>query len=234
MQNAETEGTDVSNRPIRGVVFDMDGVLFDSEPVHIRAWQQVLAEDGIAYPTGWFADWIGIPDRDLAAHLEGTHPVLAGGDRPALLMRKREAYRLAAEEMRAFEGLRERLDALAAQIPLAVATSSRRDDLEMLLPITGLAGRFPVRVGYEETDAHKPDPAPYRLAAARLGLDPSCCAAVEDSPQGIASARGAGMLTAAVTTSFAEAALHEADGVFASTAEACDWIAARIGPPAGG
>jgi HAD superfamily hydrolase (TIGR01509 family) len=223
----------MTSPPLEAVVFDMDGVLFDTEPVHMRAWREILAADGLLYDDAFFADWIGIPDEDLGAWLAERHP--AGGGAEGFLARKRARFRAIVEaELTAFAGLAPWLERLAAAVPLAVATSSQRADLELMLEKTGLAPYFRATCTHNDVAEHKPHPAPYLLAAQRLGVAPERCAAVEDSPSGVAAARAAGMLTLAVSSAFEPAALAAADEVFPATVAACRWLAPRLGAGAPG
>ncbi len=219
---------------IDAIVFDMDGVLFDSEPVHMDSWRDALRRHGIKADALDFTPWIGVPDRDLSAHLDTAYPD-PDGTTGRYLAGKREAFRrIASERLVPFAGLAEVLARCVAVWPLGVATSSRRDELALLLAKTGLAEHFRATCAYEDTEGHKPDPAPYRLAAERLGVAPERCAAVEDSPDGVAAARAAGMLTLGVTSSFDAGRLAAADRVFARTIDACGWLLRTHGAAADG
>ncbi len=110
-----------------------------------------------------------------------------------------EAFLARRDEVRVFPDVVATLDGLAAAgVDVAVCTSSGRAHLDRVLAMPELAGRFAVQVCREDSDAHKPDPTPYLLAARRLEEDPTGLVAVEDTPAGVRSARGAGMRVVAL------------------------------------
>lgn len=175
------------------VVFDFDGTTVDSERVSHEAMAQVLAEDGYTLTEA---------DRDAVVgrawpHTRAFLVDLMGYDEAGIAAyrrRVRAAFRDRLDQVVLFDDVAATLTALRdAGVPAAVCTSSGRDYLEALLDHLDLRGWFATTVAREDTDDHKPDPAPYRLAADRLGLDPAACVAVEDTPAGIASAQAAGM-----------------------------------------
>ena len=207
---------------LSGIIFDMDGVLVDSEPLHSKSWDLVLREFGIHFAPDWFDPWIGVPDKDLAFYLVGELdvPVDAGG----LLARKRGRYRqLVDAELVAFPGIMEGIRRLSP-MPMAVATSSRRPDVDRGLAKVGLGGLFNAIVTIDDVAAGKPDPEPYRLAAQRLGLAPSTCVALEDSPAGVRSAVTAGCMTIGIRSSHPDQALAGAHRIVATVADALDWV----------
>ncbi len=207
-----------------GAVFDMDGVLIDSEPLHARAWSEVLPPLGVPCDEDWFRPWIGVPDTQLVAHLLEAHALPV--TREALLEGKRQQYRrILRANLRAFSGVAEGLARLA-DLPCAVATSSSREDATLALGTLGLVEHFKTLVCWEDVTEHKPAPAPYLLAARRLGIAPEHCVAVEDSPAGVASAKAAGYYVLGLTTSHPAEGLHpHADRTFRTTAQALAWIA---------
>jgi HAD superfamily hydrolase (TIGR01509 family) len=183
---------------LEAVLFDLDGVLVDSEPL----WSVVEEE-----VTGWLGGSWG---PQVKAALLGK-PLEAAS---AELLRVTGNERASVSEVgrRLTDGLVERfeselevlpgavalLDALAADgVPLAVVSSSSRQLVDAALAVVG-AHRFGVTVAGDEHDAHKPDPGPYLEAASRLRVDPRRCVAIEDSPTGIASAESAGCVVVAV------------------------------------
>jgi HAD superfamily hydrolase (TIGR01509 family) len=113
-------------------------------------------------------------------------------------------------------------------LPLGVATSSSRSEAEPMLRILGITDRFRAIVTSDEVKHSKPEPDSYLLAAERLGIAPEYCAAIEDSTTGVQSARQAGMTVLAVTNSLPAERLTAAHRIFASTAEAVEWIKTRV------
>lgn len=179
--------------PYDAILFDFDGVLVDSEPVHHAVWQEVLAPYSISL------DWddyqrrcIGVSDKEMILEL------------CAIAGRPHEFDRLWNEYPRKRALLRERMLAappvfeeslalvreLAAHRPLAVVTSSARNEVEPVLERVGIRPCFVTCVFGEDVSRLKPDPEPYTLAAARLGVRRPLV--IEDSGAGCASARAAG------------------------------------------
>ena len=183
----------VTTREFSGLLFDSDGVLIDSTAGVEAAW---LA----------FARWYGLPADDVLTRVHGrrSQDVIAYyADR--LPVPPDEALdRFLATSMREHAGFAVLPGAveLLATLPArgwAVVTSGTRRVAQARLAAAGIPAP-PVLVTAEDVPAGKPDPAPYRLAAQRLGLDPAGCLAVEDAPAGLASARGAGCATLALLT----------------------------------
>ena len=168
-------------------------------------------------------EWTGIPCSDLAREYERS-----------LLPRRRwseyadqkgrEYRRIVKAELKGYPGVRRCLGDLSRSAALGYATSNHRVDADLVLSVTALDELFGFGVAYEDVTEHKPDPEPYLSVSAALGVAPGECIAVEDSPSGISSARRAGMMVAAVSTTFEGDELHEADRVFPATPDACRWI----------
>ena len=239
------------------IIFDMDGVLVDSEPLHTRAWEQVFGVLGEPLGTRWFERWIGIADRLLAAEwAPRLNPPLAPAD---LVARKRAALRvLLQSELRAFPGVVEGVAAIRARLapgngqalppavarqplaaaaghglspPLAVATSSARSEAELCLTVTGLRDSFPVVLSGDDVARLKPAPDLFLAAAAALGRPPATCWVIEDSRPGVAAARAAGCRVLAVTHTHPAADLAAAaERVFPTTAAAIAWLLAEVLP----
>jgi HAD superfamily hydrolase (TIGR01509 family) len=211
---------------LRALIFDLDGVLADTEPCHVRAWREVLPRYGIHLPEEWFRDWIGVADRELAAHLQARHgPPVAG---PQLLAEKRAAHvELLGRCLQPFPGLREAILSLDT-LPRAVATSSARAEALRVLEIVGMETLFPAVVTADDVERLKPAPDLYLAAADRLGVEPGSCLAIEDSPNGIRAARRAGCRVLAIGGSFRPERLRGAHRVFDSTVSALRWVRAAL------
>jgi HAD superfamily hydrolase (TIGR01509 family) len=179
---------------LAAVIFDCDGVLVDSEPASARAWQSTLSRFGYQLSEQEFSQFIGTTDRELARVLGDRigHPA------PELLATAEEEMRKALTGgLRAFpDALRllGRLDGLG----LAVASNSDRWRLDCVLEAAGLGASFEVEVAADDVEAPKPAPFVYLEASRRLGIDPGSGLVIEDSPTGVAAARGAGMRVVAV------------------------------------
>ncbi|HEY2011973.1 MAG TPA: HAD family phosphatase [Bryobacteraceae bacterium] len=183
------------------ILFDFDGVLIDSEPVHWACWAEVLA------PLGVHLDWefyrercIGIDDREMlrmmATRCEPARDwEELWGQYPA----KREIFRSRMIGNPAFpQGIAGLLRSLQGTYKLAVVTSSGRPEIEPMLEAGGLRGYFDTLVCARDAARHKPAPEPYLLAAERLGARTPLV--VEDSEAGLASGRAAGFEVLAVKT----------------------------------
>lgn len=158
------------------LLLDLDGVLFDSEPVHQRAWERALADLGVALPPGWYEPYAGQSLHAVAGDVSRRH---APAHPPAeLAARKRAAYQELAAGLPPSPGV---LEALAELRPrAALVSSSGRDDVLVLLRGSGLPAHLETVVTGDDVPAPKPDPAGYLLALQRLGLPAGRCVAVED------------------------------------------------------
>lgn len=212
--------------PVDALLLDMDGVLVDSEPLHMRAWDEVLRRLGLQTDRDWFDEWIGVPDRDLAAYVaEALFPNLDAAD---VLTTKRGHFRTLIEAgLSPMPGVDDGLRQLA-QLPMAVVTNSGRDDAERSLALAGLQDYFRILVSADDVTAPKPAPEPYARAAAHLGVDPRLCIVIEDSPAGVHSARAAGCRVLAVTTTCKATELEHADMLFPDTASALAEVRATL------
>ena len=202
----------MSAPPFDAVVFDCDGTLVDSERLSRAAMTEVLGEDGYRVTEVDHAAVVGRAWPHTRAYL--AHRV--GYDEAQLdayLHRVRAAFRRRLPELLVHADAVATLDELVDRgVPVGVCTSSGREHLAHILDRPELRGRFGARVAREDTDEHKPLPAPYLLAAERLGVDPGRCVVIEDTPVGIASGRAAGMRVVAVDRGYG-LGLGEADTV---------------------
>jgi sugar-phosphatase len=172
---------------------DLDGTLVDSEPRHRDAHCRFLATQGIQPSDEVIFSNIGKGDLSFYTHLISHHG--AKGDPQAWMERKteilKEDYRIRGLALR--PGVHELLaQAAGAGIPIIVVTSAERALAALSLEVAGLAARLPARICHEDVREHKPHPAPYLLAAQRLGVPPARCLVVEDSITGVASGKAAG------------------------------------------
>lgn len=201
----------------RAVVFDFDGVIVDSEPLHERACLVAARSEGMTFTHEDFvARCIGHGDRlafDAIARLNTREP---DADLIARLCeRKTGAFlELLLEEAPApHAGSVELIHAAAARGPIAVCTGSRRDEVEPILDRLGVLDLLTTLVTADDVERTKPDPAPYALAARRLETPPTACVAIEDTPTGIASALAAGLRVLGVAQTLPRERLSEAHRV---------------------
>ena len=182
---------------IRAVIFDLDGVLIDSEQVWDTAREQLTKELGGRWHAGAQRDMMGMSSLEWSRYM---HEDL-GIDLPPQEISDevvRRLQRLYRERLPLLPGAREAVERLAARWPLAVASSSNRPLIELVLGLAGIADRFRVTVSSEEVPRGKPAPDVYLEAARRLGVDAGDCAAIEDSEKGLLSARSAAMRVIAI------------------------------------
>ena len=203
------------------MVFDLDGVLVQTEELWDEVRARFARERGGRYDAEAQRAMMGMSSLEWSRFMNEELGVPEPPERiSAEVVRRMEArYR---ERLPLIDGAREAVERLAARWPLGVASSSNRPLIEAVLELSGLAQFFQATVSSEEVAGGKPAPDVYLEAAARLGVDPARCAAVEDSRSGIRSARAAGMRVIAIpNASFPpdDEALAEADVVLASLAE---------------
>jgi HAD superfamily hydrolase (TIGR01509 family) len=185
-------------RPVAAVVFDMDGVLFDTETQYEKAVIEAGRQLGIDMTSEFFRGTVGSPwpvvREQMLAHFG---PDLAVDELAEI---SRRVFRELTETQEILKpGVRELLDLLdALQLPRAVATSSSRATVERHLQRHALADRFHGIAAHGDYARHKPHPDPFLKAAELLGVDPRACLAVEDSHHGVRSASSAGMMTVMV------------------------------------
>jgi HAD superfamily hydrolase (TIGR01509 family) len=177
---------------LKAVIFDLDGVVADSHPIHETAWTQLLVEAGLdAKAINLDFLYAGHPRREILRHYLGSLD-LDKMDRFG--KRKDELYALAAKELQPKPGIQRSLVQLeAAGVLCALATSAGRVRTQETLQQFGMTNNFAVVVTGEEVSVAKPAPDIFLLAAKRLSVQPADCVVVEDSVAGVAAARAAGM-----------------------------------------
>lgn len=205
---------------IEAVVFDLDGVIVDSEHVWDEARQQLAEERGGRWHDQASRDMMGMssPEWSRYMHEEIRLPEPPEEINAEVVRRMEAVYR---EELPLLPGAVEAVRALAERWPLGLASSSNRELIDLALSASGLARLFRATVSSEEVPRGKPAPDVYLEAARRLGVDPAQCAAIEDSENGIRSAKAAGMRVVAVPNPQyppAEDALARADVVLPAVA----------------
>jgi HAD superfamily hydrolase (TIGR01509 family) len=204
------------------VLFDFDGVIVDSEPVHFEAFRSVLQPLGIGFTWREYVDaFMGFDDRDAFRELFRARGMALDDLRMARLVAEKSERFLAAVQagVRAYPGAVPLIRSLrAAGVPLGMCSGALRADILPVLEGLGVAACFPVIVSADDVRKSKPDPESYRLAFRKAALmhpsrisSPDRCLAVEDTPAGIEAAKGAGMMVLAVTNSYPREALSLAD-----------------------
>jgi beta-phosphoglucomutase len=227
-----------SSIPELGLIFDFDGVLALSEPVHAASWADMSTELGRPLPPGFIERGIGNTDRNLSFELAQHWGEGFNGE--TVLETKREFYRRRAAQVAPLvPGVPEALRRYAGRYPMAVATSSTRGDLEPYFHASGIDRYFKAVLTIESVTRPKPDPEIYLAAAERLGLAPERCVVFEDSIHGVRAARAARTRLIGLTTTFSPEQLAPLDGHmpdFADLARLDRWLerfAGDGGPAAG-
>lgn len=225
---------------LQAIVFDFDGVIADSEPLHLRAFQQTLAEGRIELSgRDYYSRYLGYDDVGLLQALAADRGIPMS-DREITALVARKGARL-QELMRAdhvlFPGALDFIRAAAAAVPIAIASGALKREIEEIINAAGISHLFGAIVSSGETPQSKPSPAPYLLAFERLchasgrDLDPRRSVAIEDSRWGLESARRAGLRCVGVTNSYPAAELDGAelivDGLSALTLAALDELCAN-------
>jgi len=191
---------------LKALLFDLDGTLADTDPLHRLAWQEVLAPLGLRVDEGFYRKRIsGRLNPEIVRDLLG----LEGEAAWRLIEAKEARFRELAQGLKPTPGLYELLEKAEAKgLAWGVVTNAPRANAHHVLRALGL--HPPLLVLAEEVGRGKPDPLPYRVALERLGIPPEEALAFEDSPSGVRSAVGAGIPTYALLTGHEEKTLLEA------------------------
>jgi beta-phosphoglucomutase len=207
---------------LSAVVFDFDGVIADSEPLHFEGFRRVLAGEGVALGRRDYYDrYLGYDDAGAFRAALADHGQRFDDGRIAGLVAAKLAIfpEILHGHSVIYPGAAACIVRLGAEVPLAIASGAALDDIEVVLQGTGLRERFRTIVAAEHTPRSKPHPDPYRRAVDILreqgvvddDVSPRRIVAIEDSVWGLQSARDAGLRTVAVTTSYRAADLGIAD-----------------------
>src|SRR5579859_2024248 len=182
----------------RAYLFDCDGTIVDSMPLHYIAWKKALGEWNCRLEEELFYSWGGRPVREIISALnemQGLHmPV------DAVAKRKESLYFELENELKAIPEVIEHIEAKHGNIPLAVVSGSRRSSVVHSLSALGLLDKFDVLVCAEDYERGKPAPDCFLTAATRLGIDAKDCLVFEDTEMGIEAATAAGMTSVRVPT----------------------------------
>jgi HAD superfamily hydrolase (TIGR01509 family) len=184
--------------PLTAVIFDMDGVLIDSEPIHADATRALLAEHGVEYPPTADDNFYGCTDRDVFRLLRARYRLMPSEEQLAASWTSR-VVGLLGRPLRPMPGVPGVLHELRnAGLRLALASSSAPEIIGATLAGLGLSGMFEPIVSGHEVERGKPAPDIFLEACRRLGLPPAACLFVEDSFNGVAAAAAAGIRCLAV------------------------------------
>jgi beta-phosphoglucomutase-like phosphatase (HAD superfamily) len=177
-------------------IFDCDGTIADSMPLHFRAWKKALGEWNCEFDEKLFYAWGGMPVAEIVATLNRKH----GLNMPveAVSRRKESLYFELLPELRAVPDVLDHVEDAYGRIPSAVVSGSTRESVVASLVSLNLLDRFDTMVCAGDYEKSKPDPEAFLLAAARLGVAPEACLVFEDTEMGIQAAKAAGMASVRV------------------------------------
>jgi HAD superfamily hydrolase (TIGR01509 family) len=175
----------------KAYLFDCDGTIADSMPLHYVAWSSALAEWGCAFDEQLFYAWGGRPTAEIVGALNDMHSLRMPIDE--VVVRKEALYFENLSRLQVIPEVLEHIEASHGQIPFAVVSGSTRESVTASLEALNLLDRFDVLVCAGDYQRAKPDPEPFLLAASKLGVAPADCLVFEDTEMGIQAATAAGM-----------------------------------------
>jgi HAD superfamily hydrolase (TIGR01509 family) len=180
----------------KAYLFDCDGTIADSMPLHYIAWKRALGEWGAVFPEDLYYAWGGRPVKEIIASLNAQQHL----DMPVALVaeRKEEYYVELLPQVKAVPEVLEHVLEACGRIPIAVVSGSPREAVAETLAVLGILDRFDTLVCAGDYGKGKPDPEPFLMAAERLGVPPADCLVFEDAVLGIESATRAGMASVKV------------------------------------
>ena len=204
---------------LQAIVFDFDGVIADSEPLHLRAFQATLLEEGLDLSAReYYARYLGFDDVELFRTLVGDRGLVRNETQIGALVARKgvKLQEMIRDGHVLFAGAADFIRAAAAQVPIAIASGALRHEIVEITEAAGVRELFAAIVAAGDTPRSKPSPAPYVLAFERLveahpHLESRRCVAIEDSRWGLESAHGAGLRCVGVTTSYPAEELQGAE-----------------------
>lgn len=177
--------------PFDAFLFDCDGTIADSMPLHFVAWGEALGEYGCDWPRDLFYQWGGVPIREIIERLNAMHGLCMPVEEVAI--RKEQLYYDRIADLQPVPEVLEQIVTHHGRVPFAVVSGSTRESVEISLNALDLLHRFDTLVCAGEYERAKPHPDPFLKAAEILGVAPERCLVFEDTDMGIDSARAAGM-----------------------------------------
>jgi HAD superfamily hydrolase (TIGR01509 family) len=206
-------------RPCQAIIFDMDGVIVDSEEHHERAFLEVVREIGFGDKLHLrFADFIGQSDQKLWAAFVASHqPPQSAAE--LLAMKRERMLEIIRREQPLFDGLPVLIEKLAARYALGLASGSERSVVEEVLKLESLGRFFSAVVSDSDIQRGKPAPDIFLRAAELLNIPPQACCVVEDSKPGVAAGLAAGMEVIAITNTHSAEELQHATHIVSTYQE---------------
>ena len=177
--------------PFKAYLFDCDGTIVDSMPLHYVAWKKAVSEWNCEFPEELFYAWGGMPVSEIIATLNARQGLAMPVKE--IMKHKEELYFESLHELKAVPEVLEHIKASHGQIPFAVVSGGTRDSVTRSLETLGILDKFETLVCAGDYTKSKPDAEPFLIAAQRLGVKPEECLVFEDTEMGIQSAKAAGM-----------------------------------------
>jgi len=171
---------------VTALIFDCDGTLADTMPIHFGSWVAMLAEHGLVFPEVQFYALARMPSAEQGV-------VVTEAEVAAMVIQKERRYIDLIDTVLPIPEVLAIAEACRGQLPMAVASGGERWVVHRTLTAIGILDWFDAIVGAEDTERHKPEPDVFLEAARRMGVDPSACAVFEDSELGLEAGRRAGM-----------------------------------------
>lgn len=219
---------------IKAILLDFNGVIIDDEPIQMKAYQEVLKEEGIDLTEEQYYDCLGLNDESFVRTIYANHGKDLTDDKCAEIVDAKGAKWLEIVEKRIplFENIEDFIKRMQVEFSLGVVSMARRKEIEYTLEKTGLKKYFSVILSAENISTTKPDPECYRegfrlidkarTIQGKVPITRKQCVVIEDSPQGIIAGTGAGLKTLGITNSVAADKLRDA-GASAVTDDLSDW-----------
>jgi beta-phosphoglucomutase len=199
---------------LRALIFDMDGVICDSEPLHMKAFQHILKEDGIALTDNeYYAEYLAYDDRGCFKKIFAQHNRPMDDEKlKRLVQRKRQVFEgMMKEHLVIYPGIEPFVKKTSERYPIGLASGASRLEVEFVLKKAKIRGMFAAIVSADDVKTGKPDPESFITALKILNerrlhgsseINAGECLVIEDSVHGVEAARAAGMKCAAITTSY--------------------------------
>ena len=213
---------------LKAIIFDCDGIIADTEPLHLSTLQQSLRQEGIVLTTeDYYAQYLALDDRGcykLVYQRNGLE--LTEAKLSELMRRKAESIEpIMRRELTVFPGVPDFIRTASKRLPLAVASGALRGEIDLILDHAGVSSYFEAIVSAEDVTRGKPDPESFLKALSLINgrrdntIDPAECLVIEDSLHGVQAARMARMRCLAVTNSYDRSRLSQADIITSSLAD---------------
>jgi len=204
---------------LEAVIWDMDGVIADTGPYHLKAWQETFRKRGVAFSEEDFRRHFGQRNDTIIGDTLGAG--LPNAEVQAIATEKEDRYRqLVSQQVAPLPGAIELIKSLVAKgVKMAIASSAPMENIQLITGSLGLADCFQAVVWGGEVTEGKPSPQGFLLAAEKLGVEPGNCLVIEDAVAGVAAAKSAGMKCLAVTNSHPAERLTKADLVVNALSE---------------